>query len=96
MGAKGASWVASSVQGTPQQFGSPAYFDALNKDLKRAIDEGRQLDAEIKRAAESREQAIMEFRSGMGAKGAIPAVASPIRGGIEYGPAMAAQAALRT
>jgi tape measure domain-containing protein len=87
MGAQGASWVASSVQGTPQQFGSPAYFDALNKDLKRAIDEGRQLDAEIKRAAESREQAIMEFRSGMGAKGAIPAVASPIRGGIEYGPA---------
>jgi tape measure domain-containing protein len=87
MGAKGASQVASSVQGTPQQFGSPAYFDALNKSLGRAIDEGRQLDAEIKRAAESREQAIMEFRSGMGAKGAIPAVASPVRGGIEYGPA---------
>ena len=84
MGTKGAiPAVASSVQGTPQQFGSPAYFDALNKDLKRAIDEGRQLDAEIKRAAESREQAIMEFRSGMGAKGAIPAVASPIRGGAQ-------------
>ena len=87
MGAKGASWVASSVQGTPEQFGSPAYFDALNKSLKRAVDEGRQLDAEIKRAADSREQAIMQFRSGMGAKGAIPAVASPIRGGMEYGPA---------
>jgi tape measure domain-containing protein len=87
MGAKGASWVASSVQGTPEQFGSPAYFDSLNKDLKRAIDEGRQLDAEIKSAAESREQAIMQFRSGMGAKGAIPAIASPVRGGIEYGPA---------
>ena len=87
MGAKGASQVASSVQGTPQQFGSPAYFDALNKSLRMAIDEGRQLDAEIKRAAESREQAIMEFRAGMGAKGAIPAVASPVRGGIEYGPA---------
>jgi tape measure domain-containing protein len=87
MGAKGASWVASSVQGTPEQFGSPAYFDSLNKDLKRAIDEGRQLDAEIKSAAESREQAIMQFRSGMGAKGAIPAIASPIRGGMEYGPA---------
>jgi len=87
MGAKGASWIASSVQGTPEQFGSPAYFDALNKSLKRAVDEGRQLDAEIKRAADSREQAIMQFRSGMGAKGAIPAVASPIRGGMEYGPA---------
>jgi tape measure domain-containing protein len=87
MGAKGASWVASSVQGTPQQFGSPAYFDALNKSLKRAIDEGRQLDAEIKRAADSREQAITAFRSGMGARGAIPAIASPIRGGMEYGPA---------
>ena len=87
MGARGASQVASSVQGTPQQFGSPAYFDALNKSLRMAIDEGRQLDAEIKRAAESREQAIMEFRAGMGAKGAIPAVASPVRGGIEYGPA---------
>jgi tape measure domain-containing protein len=87
MGAKGASWVASSVQGTPQQFGSPAYFDALNKSLKRAIDEGRQLDAEIQRAADSREQAITAFRSGMGARGAIPAIASPIRGGMEYGPA---------
>jgi tape measure domain-containing protein len=87
MGARGASQVASSVQGTPQQFGSPAYFDALNKSLRMAIDEGRQLDAEIKRAAESREQAIMEFRAGMGARGAIPAVASPVRGGIEYGPA---------
>jgi hypothetical protein len=87
MGAKGASWVASSVQGTAQQFGSPAYFDALNKSLKSAIDEGRQLDAEIQRAAESRAQAITAFRSGMGAKGAIPAIASPIRGGIEYGPA---------
>lgn len=87
MGAKNASWVASSIQGSPQQFGSPAYFDALNKSLKRAIDEGRQLDAEIKRAADSREQAITAFRSGMGARGAIPAVASPIRGGMEYGPA---------
>jgi hypothetical protein len=74
------------VRGTAQQFGSPAYFDSLNKDLKRAIDEGRQLDAEIKSAAESREQAIMQFRSGMGAKGAIPAIASPIRGTIEQGP----------
>jgi len=87
MGAKDASWVASSVQGTPQQLGSPAYFDALNKSLKRAIDEGRQLDAEIQRAADSREQAITAFRSGMGARGAIPAIASPIRGGMEYGPA---------
>lgn len=87
MGAKGAvPRAASSVQGSVQQTGSPAYFDALNKDLKQAIAEGRQIDADIKRAAESREQALAEFRAGMGARGAIPAVASPIRGGIDYGP----------
>ena len=85
MGARGAiSSVASPVRGTAQQFGSPAYFDALNKDLERAIKEGRQLDTEIKRAAESREQAIAQFRAGMGARGAIPAVASPVRGGAAF------------
>ena len=85
MGARGAiSSVASPVRGTAQQFGSPAYFDALNKDLERAIKEGRQLDTEIKRASESREQAIAQFRAGMGAKGAIPAVASPVRGGAAF------------
>jgi len=35
----------------------------------------------------AQEKAIMDFRAGMGARGAIPNVASPIRGGIEYGPA---------
>jgi tape measure domain-containing protein len=87
MGAKGAvPAAASSVQGSVRQTGSPAYFDALNKDLREAIAEGRQIDAEIKRAADSRAQALAEFRAGMGAKGAIPLIASPIRGGIEYGP----------
>jgi len=35
----------------------------------------------------AQEKAIMDFRAGMGARGAIPNVASPVRGGIEYGPA---------
>jgi tape measure domain-containing protein len=84
MGTRGAiPAVASPVRGSAQQFGSPEYFDALNRDLKQAIDEGRQLDVEIKKAAESRNRAIAEFRSGMAGRGAISGVASPIRGGAD-------------
>jgi tape measure domain-containing protein len=32
----------------------------------------------------AQEKAIMDFRAGMGARGAIPAIASPIRGGISF------------
>jgi tape measure domain-containing protein len=32
----------------------------------------------------AQEKAIMDFRAGMGARGAIPAIASPIRGGINF------------
>lgn len=80
----GASNVVSSVEGTPNQFGSPAYFEALNKSLAEAIAEGRRIDAEIERAAQSRQDAINQFRAGMAARGAIPAVASPIRGGAAF------------
>jgi len=78
MGAKGAiPNVASPIRGTANQFGSPAYFEKLNKDLAEAIAEGKRIDAEIRQAAEERQDAINQFRSGMGA---IPGVASPIRG----------------
>jgi tape measure domain-containing protein len=85
MGAKGAlPGVVSPVRGTPNQFGSPAYFEALNQSLAEAIDEGRRIDAEMERAARSRQDAITQFRTGMGARGAIPEIASPIRGGMAF------------
>ena len=51
---------------------------AFEERLKMATAEARRTDRRFK--------ARMNFREGMGARGAIPAVASPIRGGINYGP----------
>ena len=56
-----------------------AEVDDFDKRLKLATVSAKKMSAQ--------QRAVMEFRAGMGAKGAIPAVASPIRGGIEYGPA---------
>jgi tape measure domain-containing protein len=61
-----------------------------DKNFQAEVDD---FDRRLKLAAVSaskmsrQQRAIMEFRAGMGARGAIPAVASPIRGGMEYGPA---------
>jgi tape measure domain-containing protein len=58
-----------------------------NKNFQAEVDD---FDRRLKLAATSakkmsaQQRAIMEFRAGMGAKGAIPEIASPIRGGIEY------------
>jgi tape measure domain-containing protein len=56
-----------------------AEVDDFDKRLKLATVSAKKMSAQ--------QRAVMEFRAGMGAKGAIPAVASPVRGGIEYGPA---------
>jgi tape measure domain-containing protein len=53
---------------------------------RKAFDERLQMAIVETRAEERRSKAVAEFRTGMGAKGAIPLIASPVRGGIEYGP----------
>jgi len=58
-------------------------FQAEVEDFDRRL----KLAATSAKKMSAQQRAVMEFRAGMGAKGAIPAVASPIRGGIEYGPA---------
>jgi len=58
-------------------------FQAEVEDFDRRL----KLAATSAKKMSAQQRAVMEFRAGMGAKGAIPGVASPIRGGIEYGPA---------
>jgi tape measure domain-containing protein len=53
-----------------------AEVDDFDKRLKLAAVSAKKMSAQ--------QRAIMEFRAGMGAKGAIPAVASPIRGGAAF------------
>jgi tape measure domain-containing protein len=55
-----------------------AEVDDFDRRLKLASAAASKMSAQ--------QRAIMEFRAGMGAKGAIPAIASPIRGTIEQGP----------
>jgi tape measure domain-containing protein len=53
-----------------------AEVDDFDKRLRLATVSAKKMSAQ--------QRAIMEFRSGMGAKGAIPGVASPIRGGAAF------------
>ena len=53
-----------------------AEVDDFDKRLKLATVSAKKMSAQ--------QRAVMEFRAGMGAKGAIPAVASPIRGGAAF------------
>ena len=53
-----------------------AEVDDFDKRLKLATVSAKKMSAQ--------QRAVMEFRAGMGAKGAIPAVASPVRGGAAF------------
>jgi tape measure domain-containing protein len=53
-----------------------AEVDDFDRRLKLAATAASKMSAQ--------QRAIMEFRAGMGAKGAIPAVASPVRGGAAF------------
>jgi tape measure domain-containing protein len=55
-----------------------AEVDDFDRRLKLASAAASKMSAQ--------QRAIMEFRAGMGARGAIPEIASPIRGTIEQGP----------
>jgi tape measure domain-containing protein len=53
-----------------------AEVDDFDKRLKLATVSAKKMSAQ--------QRAVMEFRAGMGARGAIPAVASPVRGGAAF------------
>jgi len=53
-----------------------AEVDDFDRRLRLATTSARKMSAQ--------QRAVMEFRAGMGAKGAIPAVASPVRGGAAF------------
>jgi tape measure domain-containing protein len=55
-------------------------FQAEQDDWDRRL----KIAVAAKNKIAAQEKAIMDFRAGMGARGAIPAVASPIRGGISF------------
>jgi tape measure domain-containing protein len=55
-------------------------FQAEQDDWDRRL----KIAVAAKNKIAAQEKAIMDFRAGMGARGAIPAIASPIRGGISF------------
>ena len=57
-----------------------------DKNYKAELDDwNRRLDAAVaaRKKIDAQQKAIMEFRAGMGARGAIPGIASPIQGGAD-------------
>ena len=55
-------------------------FQAEQDDWDRRL----KIAVAAKNKIAAQEKAIMEFRAGMGAKGAIPEIASPVRGGVNF------------
>jgi tape measure domain-containing protein len=73
--------------GSEQFLESAKQISGLTKELKDARSAVVDLDKvyrDLNKTIAARQKAIMDFRAGMGARGAIPAVASPIRGGAAF------------